>query len=53
MTKSFVLTHRGAPNDLEYSRGGVTEYGKCLETGKQQNPLWSKTVTDRGHRTTF
>ena len=22
MTKSFVLTHRGAPNDLEYSRGG-------------------------------
>ena len=25
-----------------------TEYGKCLETGKQQNPLWSTNVTDRG-----
>ena len=29
---------QGAPNDLECGRG-VTEYGKCLETGKQQNPL--------------
>ena len=31
-------SEQGAPNDLEYGRG-VTEYGKCLETGKRQNPL--------------
>ena len=24
----------------------VTEYGKCLETGKRQSSLWSKNVTD-------
>ena len=39
---------QGAPTDLEYGRG-VTEYGKCLETGKRQNPLSNfKTMTDRG-----
>ena len=32
--------------------GGVTDNGKCLETGKRQNPLVSKNVTNRGHRTT-
>ena len=36
---------QGAPNDT-----GVTDYGKCLETGKRQNPLSN---THRGDRTTL
>ena len=66
-TKLFVgqkkCDKQGAPNDT-----GVTDCGKCLETGKRQNPLntesvWkqendkilcmSKNVTDAEHRTTF
>ena len=39
---------RGAPNDLRYGRG-VTDFGKCLETGKLQNPLVdAKTSLTRG-----
>ena len=44
-TESFVGPKRHtqvASNDLE-NGGEVTEYGKCLETGKRQNPLlWPK-----------
>ena len=33
--------------------GGVTEYGKCLETGKRQNPLEPKPLRTGGHRMTL
>ena len=29
-------------------QGGTERPEKCLETGKQQNPLWGKTVPHRG-----
>ena len=35
-TKSLLTG--GSLNDLRYGRG-VTDFGKCLETGKLQNPL--------------
>ena len=42
MTKSFefskTVTYRGHRTTLNMA-GGVIEYGKCLETEKQQNPL--------------
>ena len=39
---------RWAPNGLlEYGRG-VTEYGKCLETGKRQNPLMMQNRSAQG-----
>ena len=42
MTKSFefskTVTYRGHRTTLNMAGGGI-EYGKCLETEKQQNPL--------------
>ena len=38
---------QGAPTDLEYGRG-VTENEKCLETGKQQNPLMVQNRSAQG-----
>ena len=31
--------NRETTKSFEYGRGGVTEFGKCLETGKRPNPL--------------
>ena len=36
---------QGAPNDT-----GVTDYGKCLETGKRQNPLNTESVLKQGKK---
>ena len=43
---------RRAPNDLEYVRG-VTEYGKCPETGKRQHPLSNSKTGQPGARNTL